>query len=175
MAEILRSVRGFFVTSDRNYSYLGIRGFGRPGDYNSRILLLIDGLRFNDNIYEGALIGNEFILDVDLIERIEVVRGPASALYGTNAFFGIVNVITKQAKSVGNLEVSGEAGSLATYKGRLSLGHQFKNELDVLLSTSYFDSQGQLSLYYKEFDDPATNFGRAEKVDNDRYYSFFLR
>src|SRR5437016_3506281 len=43
LADILRAVRGFFVTYDRNYSSLGVRGFARPGDFNTRILLLVDG------------------------------------------------------------------------------------------------------------------------------------
>ena len=45
---------------DRNYSYFGVRGFGRPGDYNSRILLLIDGRKINDNVYGSAFVGNDF-------------------------------------------------------------------------------------------------------------------
>ena len=80
LADILRSVRGFYVTNDRNYSYLGVRGFSRPGDYNARILLLVDGHRLNDNIFGAALIGTEFPLDVDLIERVEIIRGPSSSL-----------------------------------------------------------------------------------------------
>ena len=60
LADILRSVRGFYVTYDRNYSYLGVRGFSRPGDYNARILLMVDGHRLNDNIFGAALIGTEF-------------------------------------------------------------------------------------------------------------------
>ena len=67
LADVLRSVRGFYVTYDRNYSYVGVRGFSRPGDYNARVLLLIDGHRLNDNVFGSALIGSEFPLDIALI------------------------------------------------------------------------------------------------------------
>ena len=120
LADVLRSVRGFYISYDRNYSYVGVRGFGRPGDYNSRILLLVDGHRLNDAIYDGALIGSEFPIDVDLIERVEIIRGPSSSLYGTSAFFGVVNVITKRGKDLKAPEVSTEVGSYGTYKGRVS-------------------------------------------------------
>jgi iron complex outermembrane receptor protein len=100
LADILRSVRSFYITYDRNYSYVGVRGFGRPGDYNSRILLLIDGHRTNDNIYNQAFVGAEAIIDVDLIERVEVIRGPGSSLYGSNAFFAVINVITRRGDHV---------------------------------------------------------------------------
>ena len=90
-------MRGFYVTNDRNYSYLGVRGFSRPGDYNARILLLVDGHRMNDNVFGSALLGTEFPLDVDLIERIEIIRGPSSSLYGTSAFLAVINVITEGA------------------------------------------------------------------------------
>src|ERR1700736_3593321 len=74
VADILRNVRGFYVTYDRNYSYLGVRGYGLPGDYNSRIALLIDGHRLNDAIYAAAPVGPEFPIDIDLIDRVEVIR-----------------------------------------------------------------------------------------------------
>jgi iron complex outermembrane receptor protein len=63
LADILRSVRGFYTTYDRNYHYLGMRGFSRPGDYNTRFLLLVDGHRINDSIYNTASIGTEFPVD----------------------------------------------------------------------------------------------------------------
>jgi outer membrane receptor protein involved in Fe transport len=78
-AEILEGVRGLYVTYDRNYSYLGIRGFNRPGDYTSRVLILVDGHRVNENIFDSVLIGSDFPLDIDLIDRVEVIRGPSSS------------------------------------------------------------------------------------------------
>src|ERR1700732_3736591 len=119
LADILRNVPGFYVTYDRNYSYLGLRGYGPPGDYNSRIAVLIDGHRLNDNLYDGALIGTEFPIDVDLIERVEVIRGPNSSLYVASAFLGVVSVITKRGKDMPGVSVAGEVASYGTYKGRV--------------------------------------------------------
>jgi outer membrane receptor for ferrienterochelin and colicins len=117
LADVLRSVRGLYVSYDRNYSYLGMRGFSRPGDYNGRVLLLINGHRVNDNIYDSAFLGNEFPLDLDLIDRVEVIRGPSSSIYGNNALFGVINIITKQGRDFDSAEVSGEAGSFDSYQG----------------------------------------------------------
>ena len=172
LADILRSVRGFYISYDRNYSYVGVRGFSRPGDYNSRILLLIDGHRLNDNVFDSALVGTEGVIDVDLIDRVEIIRGPSSSLYGSNAFFAVVNIISKRGRDLQGAEVSGEVGSFETYKGRLSYGRKFSNGVEGLLSGSYYTSEGQ-KLYFKEFDDPATNHGVAEDSDNDRFYNVF--
>ncbi len=168
LAGILRSVRSFYVTDDRNYSYVGVRGFGPPGDYNSRILLLIDGHRTNDNTYDQALIGTEGILDVDLIDRVEVIRGPGSSLYGSNAFFAVVNVITKRGRDLKGTEVSGEAGSYKTAKGRVSHGDKFANGVEVIVSGSAYNSEGQ-NLYFPEYN------GVANNADYDRYRSFFTK
>jgi iron complex outermembrane receptor protein len=173
LADILRSLPGFSLTYDRSYQYLGARGFSRPGDYNSRLLLLVDGVRMNDSVYDAASIGTEFILDIDLIDRVEVVRGPASSLYGSNALFGVINVITRRGRDLQGLEVSAEGGSLATWKGRLSYGRRLASGLELLLSGSYFESEGDDRLYFPEFDDPATNDGVFEDGDSDNALNFF--
>ncbi|MCG6536564.1 MAG: TonB-dependent receptor, partial [Syntrophales bacterium LBB04] len=175
LADILGSVRGFYTTYDRNYHYLGMRGFNRPGDYNTRFLLIVDGHRINDNIYNTAAIGTEFPIDVDLIERVEVIRGPSSSIYGTNAFMGVISVITRKGKDLNGVEVSGEAARFDTYKGRLSFGKNFNNGLEALVSATSYDSQGQRNLYYPEFDSPATSNGMARNADSDRHRSFFSK
>ncbi len=180
LADILRSVRSFYVTNDRNYSYAGVRGFGRPEDYNSRILLLIDGHRANDNIYDSAQIGTDAVIDVDLIDRIEIIRGPGSSLYGNNAFFAVVNVITRRGRALKGAEVSGEAGRYDTYTGRASYGDRYQNGLEAIVSGTGYNSKGQ-SLYFREFDpafssDPrAANNGVANHADYDRSHSFFTK
>lgn len=175
LADVLRSIRGFYVTYDRNYAYLGVRGFSRPGDYNGRILLLLDGHRINDNIFETASVGTEFPLDVDLIDRVEIIRGSSSSLYGTSAFFGIINIVTKQGKDMKGAEVAGAAGSQNTYSGRLSYGNKYPNGLEMLVSSSIYNSGGARGLYFSEYNTPATNNGLADHADDDKSYSFFSK
>ena len=129
-------MRGFYVTNDRNYTYVGVRGFGRPSDYNNRVLVLVNGHRYNDNVYDQALIGNEFPIDLALVDRIEVIRGPGSALYGTSAFFAVINVVLRPGGAVGGSESSVEVGSFDTYRLRTSYGRRSASGFDSLLSVS---------------------------------------
>lgn len=172
LADILASARGLFVTYDRNYQYLGVRGFNRPGDYNSRILLMVDGYRLNDPIYDQAFIGTEFPLDVDLIERVEIVRGPGSSIYGSNAFFAVVNVITRHGGGLEGMEAAGELASFGSDKERLSFGRRYENGAELLLSASRYYSRGQ-DLFFPEYNTPATNNGIASNLDGDRNHSLF--
>ena len=172
LAEALQGVPGFFVTYDRNYNYVGVRGFNRPGDFNTRVLLLVDGHRVNDNIYDQAGLGTESLIDIDLIDRVEVIRGPSSSVYGTNAFFGVINVITKRGRDVRGTEVSAGVGSFDSYRGRATYGERFGNGVELLASGSYYRSEGQ-DLYFPEFDDPATGFGSTRDADDDQFPSFF--
>jgi outer membrane receptor protein involved in Fe transport len=172
LAEVLNSVRGFQTSYDRYFRFAGVRGFLPPGDYNSRLLLLLDGMRVNDNIFDQATLGDEFPLDLDLIERIEIVRGPSSTVYGGNAFFGVINVITRSGKDFGGAEVAASAGSARTYAGRVTYGKTLDNGLDFVLSYSGLDSAGQ-NLFFPEFDNPATNNGWTNGTDKDRNGKFF--
>lgn len=172
LADALRSVRGFDVTYDRNYSYVGVRGFSRPGGYNDQVLLLINGHRLNDNVYEAADLGTEFPLDVDLIERIEIVRGPSSSLYGTCAFLAVINVITKSAQTGPGLQFSGDAAGFGSYRGRSTIGETYHG-VDALFSGTVYDSAGAARLFFPAFDSPATNYGIAQNADRDRSRSFY--
>ncbi len=167
VAEILRGVRSFFINNDRNYTYLGIRGFNRPGDLNTRILLLLNGHRINDPVYAAANMDFNFPVDVDAIERVEIVRGPSSSLYGTNAFFAVVNVITKSGLTLNKIEASAEKWSFGTSKAGFNAGTKLNNGLDLTFSGSFMNSNGQ-DWYYPEFDSPATNNGLAVGSDYEK-------
>ncbi len=167
LADILRSVRGVYVTDDRNFSYVGIRGFGKPGDLNSRILLLINGHRVNDNIFGQAALGLEFGLDPAMFERVEIIRGPASSLYGDSAFFAVVNVITRSGASLNGGSVTLEAGSLGAQSVRASAGRVLASGVDVAVSATVGRIDGVGRLYFPAFDAPATNNGVAEGLDGE--------
>ena len=62
---------------------------------------------------------------MEAIERIEVVHGPASALYGGNALFAVVNVVTTSAQDLPGIRPLVETGSFGRKRGQLSIGHQF--------------------------------------------------
>jgi outer membrane receptor for ferrienterochelin and colicins len=163
LADILQSVRGFYITSDRDYSFVGVRGFGRLGDSNNRILVLIDGHRINDNVFGEPYLGTEFLVDVDLIERVEIIRGPSSSLYGADAFFAVINVITRKAPQLKGFELSSTAASFGTYQGRASYGAQHRG-LNAMLSGTFYNSQGE-SLFFPQFNSPFTNNGITRNTD----------
>jgi iron complex outermembrane receptor protein len=179
--DVLNSVRGLYVPSDRNYSYLGVRGFQRPNDYNTRVLVLINGHRMNDNVYDLGATGREGMVNVELIERVEVIRGPSSSIYGSSAFFAVINVITKGGETFDGAEVSAEAGSFGTYQTRVTFGDTFANGMEWLISGSHYTSAGPNRLYFPEFDqrtsiDPrASNDGFAVGLDGEEASSFFTQ
>ncbi len=172
LGEALNSVRGIYTTADRGYSYLGVRGFNRPGDYNGRVLVLVDGVRVNDSVYQTGPTGNDFPVDIDLVDRVEVIRGPGSSLYGSSAFLGVVNVVTKQGDAIKGVEASGAYGSFNAVTGRLTYGNRFKSGVDVMISATGYTSDGlegeSLGRYYEGVTDlgpnaPETDFEHGQK------------
>jgi iron complex outermembrane receptor protein len=114
----------------------------------------------------------DFLLDVDLIDRVEIIRGPGSSLYGNNALFGVVNIVTRRGEDFAGFETSGSYGSYDTYTGRLSYGNRFKNGVELMVSGTYFDSEGHETLHYSEF--AHLNGGRVEGNDGLYGGSTFL-
>jgi outer membrane receptor for ferrienterochelin and colicins len=167
LSDILESVRGFYVTYDRDYSFVGVRGFGRLGDSNNRLLVLIDGHRINDNVFGQPYLGTEFLVDIDMIERVEIIRGPSSSLYGADAFFAVINVITRKAPQLKGAELSFADASYDSFQGRASYGGRF-HDFDVALSGAFYNSQGP-TLFFPEFDNPATNNGITRNTDYEDF------
>ena len=97
VAEAIRSVAGVYVVDDRMVERVGIRGIQLLGDANTRVLILIDGTPFNEPWSQFVDSSTALPVSLDDVARIEVIRGPVSSIYGTNAFVGIINVVTIEA------------------------------------------------------------------------------
>jgi iron complex outermembrane receptor protein len=170
LQEVLENVRGFYVSNDRNYTYLGARGFSRPTDYNNRILLLIDGHTMNDQVWGSAIVGSDLPINLDAVERIEIVRGPGSALYGTSAMFAVINIVTRTGPQLDGVIASGRVGSGRKREAALAAGHTIGVRGSFAFSGLYTHTDGN-DLYFREYDAPETNFGIAHGLDWERAYS----
>jgi outer membrane cobalamin receptor len=169
--QALASLPGVYVTYDRQFTYLGVRGFGLPGDYNTRVLVTINGNRVNDPIFDSGPSGRELPLDLDLIERIEFIPGPGGAVYGQNAMFAVVNIVTRTGAEMHGAEAAvGYQEPQSLIEGRASWGGRLDNGVDVLMSVSDMNAQGQ-NLF---FDYGASGkSGVARGLDGDRSEQFF--
>ncbi|MDD5754771.1 MAG: TonB-dependent receptor plug domain-containing protein, partial [Methylococcales bacterium] len=114
--EALETVPGLHVshTKDAYNSLYSFRGVS--AEYNPQVLMLINGIPIT-NAYVGNR--NNFWggMPVQAVARIEVVRGPGSAVYGADAFSGVINIITKTKQDINGTEVGGRVGSFDTYDG----------------------------------------------------------
>ncbi|NLZ18150.1 MAG: TonB-dependent receptor [Desulfobulbaceae bacterium] len=175
--ELLRAVPGFYVSQNRGSTgFVGTRGINRTTDYRARFLVQVDGHRLTDPVYGTLPNQQDFPLDLDLIERVEIVRGPGSSLHGSNAFVGIVNVVTRKGRDMDGVEAALSTGSLSTNTARLSYGTETEAGVDVLLSGTLYGSSGNNDLYFPEFDSAAGGTdGHARNIDADHAGSVFGR
>ena len=141
--EVIRE-SGYFTLEEAisdlpGFNFRNINGFnsyifqrGIPNQ-NNLTLLLVDGIQINELNSGGFYGGGQF--DLDNIKQIEVVYGPASSLYGTNAVSGIINIITKEAKDEPGLHISGLYGTFNTYSMNARYGYYDKeNDFGIKIS-----------------------------------------
>ncbi|WP_372013017.1 TonB-dependent receptor plug domain-containing protein [Pseudoxanthomonas sp. 10H] len=172
LGEALESLPGLYVSHTGLYAYLGARGQLRAGDYDTRFLLLVDGHRINDPVYSQSPVGHEVPLDMSLVERIEYVPGPGSAVYGSNAFFGVINVLTRAPADMDGGRLALSAGGLGYRGAQASLGGG--NMLgQTLLSVTRSHSTGQ-DYFFPEFADGA-GAGWARGMDEEDVRQLMLR
>ena len=98
LGEALQSIAGVFVSTDHVTHNVSVRGINGGRNASSRTLkIMIDGQSIDFRSTSESFIGSELI-PLSMVERIEIIKGPASTLYGANAFLGVINVITKKAE-----------------------------------------------------------------------------
>ncbi|TMP26024.1 hypothetical protein CWB99_19905 [Pseudoalteromonas rubra] len=136
LADILTMFVGITTRDNSSFIYLGARGIGRPGDFNSRFLFLLDGTRMNENLLDAGLLGYENFVDVGLIERVEYSPGASAALYGNNALLGVINIVTKTSSKLRGLNTALSVTNDDTQHGRVTVGMRSDSGADSWLSLS---------------------------------------
>lgn len=170
IADILRDQVGFAVYDDLNYHKLGVRGFAPFGDFGSRILLLVDGHPIVEPVMSMAYFERNQPGSIHSIERIEIVRGPGSALYGTNAVLAVINIVTRKPTcspptSLSLFWTQAGGGEIACGVSKVSeKGHSLR------LNLTYSDIDG-FDYYFEEYDNPPESDGRAIDMDREKTWN----
>jgi iron complex outermembrane receptor protein len=174
LGEALNHVMGIYVTYDHTYYSAGVAGFSIPGDWATRILVLVNGHSLTDNIFGSAnYFGDDFALDMSLVRRIEIVRGPSSALYGSNGILATINVITKNPDKEHGTTVHMETDTFGEKKVTVTTGRHLFQDSSLLISGTVFNTSGQPDIYIPALNSPATNNGNAVNMDGSRGYRLF--
>jgi len=130
---------------------------GLSGNEQARVLVMIDGVPVNKS--DGGSV-NWNLLDPAMVERIEVVKGPASSMYGSNAMGGAINVITRRPTGDLSGKVTAGYGTYNTFSGRVSLGQKMNPGEDkgfyYRLNGFYRQSDGYIT--QSEFDQAANPY-----------------
>ncbi len=140
--EALRGVRGFALTTDSIYSNASVRGLGQPNDYSNRLLILSDGAILNEDILYQPFIGFDGRVDLGDVERIEIVRGAGSVLYGTGAMSGVVNLVPRGRDEPTHVEAQ-ISGFGTVGRARAALTLRLGVDTGLRLSVSGAHSEGR--------------------------------
>ncbi|GAB4335981.1 MAG: TonB-dependent receptor [Candidatus Abyssubacteria bacterium] len=147
--EVLRNVPGVNILQDGppgSNAHIFLRG----GESNFT-MIMIDGVKLND---DGGLFDLSH-LPLDNVERIEVIRGPQSALYGADAMTGVVNIITKRGEGPPQVTASAETGTHETFRGKVGLSGSTE-QMSYSFAASFYDT------------------ANLSRIKNDRYENGWL-
>ncbi|MCP4686723.1 MAG: TonB-dependent receptor, partial [Desulfobacterales bacterium] len=176
IVDILRTIPGFDLTYiiQRTYHRGTVRGIN-PGKFKNTVVMLVNGHTFGAGSYTG---GPGFFFDVipvDNIRKIEIIRGPGSALYGSDAFNGVINIITREGGDE-RTAISAEAGSFNTqkYLGEFSYA---KGDFEMYLFAEHFSTDGPAESIESDFATlqfgPGGSAAPGRTTESSTHYTFF--
>jgi outer membrane receptor protein involved in Fe transport len=133
---------------------IGARGVMLPNDSGDHVLLLIDGHPVNEPLFGGAHFDRGAGVPIEMVDHIEIILGPGSVLYGSNAMLGVVNVITKRAKDLsgGHLIADSEIGK--SYRAAGLGGFNFSlfgRPSEITVGVEYYSQSGPTFSFGPQF------------------------
>ncbi|RJX68428.1 TonB-dependent receptor [Vibrio sinensis] len=145
VSQAIARLPGIAITRDNVFNYAGVRGMNSDGaNYNSRFLLMVNGHRINDGYYDQAFLGDEGIIDIHAIERIEFIKGPGALMYGGNALYGVLNIITRTGRHIDGAELRVASSSNQGFSASQISGGETDSGMQWMTQLSYTD-QGKYS------------------------------
>jgi len=163
----LNGIRGVYLSDDRGYVTAGFRGSGTPGDYGNRTLVLLNGQPMNDNWTGSGYLGYDLRSDIEDVQRIEVIRGPGSVLYGTGAVSGVINIVTRPHDGQTGYEVGGSTADGTVGRVRVRAAYDFGNGAGMWISAAASHSSGN-AYYFPEYASDGATRGNAP-ANTDRF------
>jgi iron complex outermembrane receptor protein len=151
LEEIFETIPGIHVTNSSGFlpTYV-IRGI--ESSLNAPVLIYLDGISINNSALSSSLFSLSHL--VKNVDRIEIIKGPGSALYGADAYSGVINIITKQAEET---EIGTFSGSFDTFGGWLNHGYRF-NDFNINFSAQGRHTNGSKGIVVGD---------RQTELDND--------
>jgi outer membrane receptor protein involved in Fe transport len=121
---------------------IGARGVLIPSDQGNHILLLVDGHAVNEALYGAARFERGAGIPMELVDHIEVILGPGSVLYGSNAMLGVINVVTKRAKDFAGTHVAAESEIGKSWRAAAGAGYELGTSSELALELEYYRQSG---------------------------------
>ncbi|MCP4216073.1 MAG: TonB-dependent receptor [bacterium] len=139
LEEVLESIPGLYQTNDYTSKCFGLRGFWTPDPLRNLVVLVNNVKQTNDAW--GASLLEQINVPVEAIDRVDVVRGPMSVVYGTGAFFGVINIITNQIDEKPLNQLTVGFGSEKTKK-LVARASGKSGDFQYVFNGSYYDTDG---------------------------------
>ncbi len=135
------------MVSERRFqtSEVGARGVLITSDFGSHVLLLLDGHVLSEQWGAGSYYDRGATIPVEMIDHIEIVLGPGSVLYGSNAMLGVVNVVTKRAKDFNGLRLVLESEVPVSLRGGVGFGKEFRlfgSDAELTFMAEHYEQRG---------------------------------
>ncbi|HVY48093.1 MAG TPA: TonB-dependent receptor [Minicystis sp.] len=136
---------GVVVENNIHDFEIGVRGVHFPADYGDHVLLLVNGHAMNEQWGGTAYYERGTGIPFELVDHIEVILGPGSVLYGSNAMLAVINIVTKRAKDWDGVHAVVESEVPVTFRALAGVGHRFKlfgRPSEVTAAVEYFTQSG---------------------------------